>query len=211
MFANLLDYGNENIESLSVDEDKARNSLLMIDSSIEEMTNLRDEFDDSNEGKELSSLKSNRMNDNTPIINISDDIIYRDFRIEELSNKREILSNNVNRIQRYKFKLKEILKEGRRKRNIKEFGLEDKRCTLLHMYHIKIDAWFGGAKLNGVNCRRLMEKNEEIINSIRDICIEMNKGTVSENTIDIYCEYHKQILTEMDNAYRCMRTLIVTD
>ena len=79
------------------------------------------------------------------------------------------------------------------------------------MYHIKREAWFGGAKLNGVNCRRLMEKNEEIINSIRDIFIEMNKGTVSENNIDIYCKYHKQILTEMDNAYRCMRTLIVID
>ena len=70
VFHNLLDYGNENIESLSIDEDKARNSLLMIDSSIEEMINLRDEFDISNEGKELSSLKSNRRNDNTPIINI---------------------------------------------------------------------------------------------------------------------------------------------
>ena len=151
------------------------------------------------------------MNDNTPIINISDDIIDRDFWIEELSNKRKILSNNVNRIKRYKFKLKEILKEGRRKRNRTEFGVEDKICTLLHMYHIKTDAWFGGAKLNGISCRRLMEKNEEIINSIREIFIEMNKGTVSENTIDIYCKYHKQILTEMDNAYRCMRTLIVTD
>ena len=192
VFHNLLDYGNENIESLSVDEDKARNSLLMIDSSIEEMINLRDEFDVSNEGKELSSLKSNRRNDSTPIINVSDDIINRDFRIEELSNKREILSNNVNRIKRYKFKLKEILKEGRRKRNRTEFGVEDKICTLLQIYHIKREDWFGGAKLNGVNCRRLMEKNEEIINSIRDIFIEMNKGTVSENNIDIYCKYHKQ-------------------
>ena len=108
MFHNLLDYGNENIESLSVDEDKARNSLLMIDSSIEEMINLRDEFDVSNEGKELSSLKSNRRNDRTPIINISDDIINRDFRIEELSNKREILSNDVNKTKRYNFKLKDI-------------------------------------------------------------------------------------------------------
>ena len=35
-FHTLLDYGNENIEKLPVDEDKARNSLLMIDSSIEE-------------------------------------------------------------------------------------------------------------------------------------------------------------------------------
>ena len=92
-----------------------------------------------------------------------------------------------------------------------EFGLEDKICSLLHTYNIKREAWFGGTKLNGVNCRRLMEKNEEIINSIRDIFIEKNKGTVSENTIDIYCNSHKQLLTEMDNAYRCMRTLIVTD
>ena len=47
------------------------------------------------------------------------------------------------------------------------------------MYHIKREAWFSGAKLNGVNCRRLMDKNEEIKNNIRDIFIEMNKGIVS--------------------------------
>ena len=39
----------------------------------------------------------------------------------------------------------------------------------------------------------------------------MNKGTVSENNIDIYCKYHKKILTERDNAYRCMRTLNIID
>ena len=50
-----------------------------------------------------------------------------------------------------------------------------------------------------------MDKNEEIINRIKDIFIEMNKGTVSENNIDIYCKDHKQILTEMNNAYRCMK------
>ena len=70
------------------------------------------------------------------------------------------------------------------------------------MYLIKREAWFGGSKLNGVNCRRLMDKNEEIINSIRDIFIEMNKGTASENNINIYCKEHKQVLTETDNAYR---------
>ena len=53
-------------------------------------------------------------------------------------------------------------------------------------------------------------KNAEIINSIRDIFIEMKKGTVSEDNINIYCNEHKQILTEMDNAYRCMRTLTIT-
>ena len=48
---------------------------------------------------------------------MSEDILNRDFRIEELSNKREIFSNDVSKIKRYKFKLKAILKEGRRKRN----------------------------------------------------------------------------------------------
>ena len=38
----------------------------------------------------------------------------------------------------------------------------------------------------------------------------MNKGTVSEKNIHIYCDKHKQILTEMDNTYRCMRTLKIT-
>ena len=76
-FHNLLDYSNKNIEKLSVDEDKARNSLLMIDSSIDEKVNLRDGFDVSDEGKELSSLKNNRSNDRTPIIDISDGIVNR--------------------------------------------------------------------------------------------------------------------------------------
>ena len=31
-----------------------------------------------------------------------------------------------------------------------------------------------------------MDQNEEIINRIRDIFIEMNKGTVSEDKIDMY-------------------------
>ena len=52
-----------------------------------------------------------------------------------------------------------------------------------------------------------MKKNEEIINSIRDIFIEMNKGTVSDDNINMYCDKHKQFFTEMDNAYRCMRKL----
>ena len=88
----------------SVDEDKARNSLLTIDSSIDEKFNLRDEFDVSDEEKGLSSLKNIRRNDSTPITNISDDIVNRDFRIEELSNKREIFINDVSKIKRYKFK-----------------------------------------------------------------------------------------------------------
>ena len=41
--------------------------------------------------------------------------------------------------------------------------------------------------------------------------IETHKGTVSENIIDIYFKDHKQISTEMGNAYRCLRILIITD
>ena len=56
-----------------------------------------------------------------------------------------------------------------------------------------------------------MDKDEEIIYIIRDIFIEINKGTVSDNNINIHCDKHKQMFTEMDNAYRCMRTLKLMD
>ena len=49
-----------------------------------------------------------------------------------------------------------------KKRNRTEFGLEDRICLLLQTYHIKREAWFGGTKLNGVNCRRLMKKMEKL-------------------------------------------------
>ena len=87
---------------------------------------------------------------------MSEDILNRDFRIEALSNKREIFSNDVSKIKRYKYNFKKILKDWIKIRNRAEFGLEDKICSLLQIYHIKREAWFGGAKLNGVNCRRLM-------------------------------------------------------
>ena len=43
-----------------------------------------------------------------------DEILNRDYRIDELNKKREVFSNNVSKIKRYKFKLKKILKYGRR-------------------------------------------------------------------------------------------------
>ena len=39
----------------------------------------------------------------------------------------------------------------------------------------------------------------------------MKEGTVSDENINMYCDKHKQIFTEIDNAYRCMRTLKITD
>ena len=79
------------------------------------------------------------------------------------------------------------------------------------MYHIKREAWFGGDKLNEVNYRRFMYQYKVIINNIRDIFIEINKGTVVEEHINLYCDKHKQILNEMHRAYCCMRSLNITD
>ena len=62
---------------------------------------------------------------------MSEDISDREFRIDELSNKREIFSNDVSKIKRYKHKLKEILNDGRKLRNRTEFGLENKIYSLL--------------------------------------------------------------------------------
>ena len=149
-----------------------RNSLLLIVSSIAEKVNLRNEFDISDEGKELNSLKNIRRNDKTPITHISEEVLNRDFGIDELSKKREILSNDVSKIKRDKYNLKDILKDGRKLRNRAEFVLEEKICLLLQRYHIKREAWFGGAKLNGVNVRRLMDKNEEIINMFKQFCLK---------------------------------------
>ena len=68
---------------------------------------------------------------------MTDTILNRDYRIDELNKKREVFSNDVSKIKRYKFKLKEILKDGRRFRNRADFALEDKVCALLQTYHIK--------------------------------------------------------------------------
>jgi len=39
------------------------------------------------------------MNDRTPTTHMSEDILNRCFRIEELDNKREIFSNDVSKIK----------------------------------------------------------------------------------------------------------------
>ena len=59
VFHHLLYYSNENIEQLLVNEDKAHNSLLLVDSAIDEKVDVSDE------GKELNSFKNIRKNDRT--------------------------------------------------------------------------------------------------------------------------------------------------
>ena len=56
-----------------------------------------------------------------------------------------------------------------------------------------------------------MGQNEVIINNIRDVFIEMNKGTEFEDKINIYCNKRKHMSNEMNHAYRCMRTLKIRD
>ena len=119
---------------------------------------------------------------------MSELILNLNFRIDELSKKREIYSNDFSLIKKYKHK--NILKDCRKLRNRAEL------CSLLQRYHIKRKAWCGGLKL---------------INNVQDMFLEINKGEVFVENINNYCNKHKQFVSEMDNSYRCMRTLKVTD
>ena len=81
---------------------------MLIDSSINKKINLREKFDVSGEGEELNSLKNIRRNDQTSLTHITDEILNRDCRIDELNKKRKLFSIDVSKIKRYKFKLEEI-------------------------------------------------------------------------------------------------------
>ena len=70
----------------------------MIGSSINEKTNLREEFDVSDEEKELNSLINIRRNDQTPLTHMLDRILNRDFKIDELNKKRKICSDDASKI-----------------------------------------------------------------------------------------------------------------
>ena len=68
---------------------------MFIDASIHKKANLREEFDTSDDGKELHSIKTIRRKDKTPITQMSDDIYNDNLKIDKLNNKRERFSNNV--------------------------------------------------------------------------------------------------------------------
>ena len=51
----------------------------------------------------------------------------------------------------------------------------------------------------------------DVINGMREIFIEMNKGVVSDEEICLVTNIYKKLLNEMDEAYRCISTLIVDD
>ena len=51
----------------------------------------------------------------------------------------------------------------------------------------------------------------DIINSINEIFIEMSKGEVSDLDISKVISNYKKLLKEMDDLYRCIRTLSIDD
>ena len=56
-----------------------------------------------------------------------------------------------------------------------------------------------------------MKYQIEIINGIKEIFIEMNKGLVTNKKISLVTNEYKSLLYEMDEVYRCIRTLNVDD
>ena len=98
VFYNLLDYENEYIENISTKEQVARNSLSVIDASINENIILRQDFNISEDGKRLNSLNNLRRNYSTLIINATESINDREIEIDELSRRRDIFSNESTRI-----------------------------------------------------------------------------------------------------------------
>ena len=85
----------------------------------------------------MTYLKTARKNYTTSIVNITKLIDNIEIESDKLSKKREIFSNDVNKIRKYKCNLKKILKDGRSDRNRADHDLEDKVNTLLHKFDIK--------------------------------------------------------------------------
>ena len=104
----LLSYGKEYMKKISRKEQVVRNYLSVIDASINENIILRQDFDLSENNKRLNSLKNSRKNDCTLIINATGWTNDRKVEIDELSRKRDIFSNDANRIRKHKNNLKSI-------------------------------------------------------------------------------------------------------
>ena len=56
-----------------------------------------------------------------------------------------------------------------------------------------------------------MKYHVDIIDSIRDVFIEMSKCIVSDEYTSLTTNKHKTFLKEIDEAYRCVRSLNVND
>ena len=107
---NLFDYGIEYIKKITTKKQRVCNSLSVIYSSIKENYILRQGLDVSENGKRLNILKTSRRNNYTLIISAIESINDREIEIYDLTRKRDLYSNDVNRIRQHKNHLKLILK-----------------------------------------------------------------------------------------------------
>ena len=56
-----------------------------------------------------------------------------------------------------------------------------------------------------------MNHHINIIDGIRNQCIELNKGIVSDEDISLITSKYKTLYTEIDEAYRCIGSLNIDD
>ena len=61
------------------------------------------------------------------------------------------------------------------------------------------------------NCRRLTKHYDKVIDGIRLILIEISKGIISDDAINLITNTHKELLKEMNDTYRCIRSLSIND
>ena len=73
--------------------------MSVTDASICEKIALRQESDISEDGKRLTNLKTTRRNDTTLIVNKIELIDNREIEIDDLSKKKELFSNDVNKLE----------------------------------------------------------------------------------------------------------------
>ena len=56
-----------------------------------------------------------------------------------------------------------------------------------------------------------MKSHVDIINGIRDVCIEMNKRVLSDENIHLIINWSKILVKEVDKVYRDIRSLSIND
>ena len=79
---NLLDYGNKYVENISTKKHVTRNSLSVIDISINENIILRQDFDIYENRNILNNLKNSKRNISTLIISATKSINDREIKID---------------------------------------------------------------------------------------------------------------------------------
>ena len=78
--------------------------------------------------------------------------------------------------------------------------MEDRVNAIPCFYNMKREAWNAG-KLTGVDCKRLMNNHDDIINKVLQIFLDSNKGEVPDEEITNVTKTRDLLLQELDNVY----------